>query len=156
MSEQTEAAPPEAPKTDTAAATAPVADGNDHGHGIAAPVARVIPFDPTNRLVLAATDAPGAGGANHRYGIFLLNAEDRALVGEVLFQHGPIAEVGINGISNEALLAIVQDRLASFQSGPYACPENAAAQKHVDSALAELNARTSTRMARGVEGTHEV
>jgi hypothetical protein len=37
--------------------------------------------------------------------------------GQALFQNGPIAEVGVNGVTHEVLLAIVADRLRSFQKG---------------------------------------
>jgi len=62
----------------------------------------------------------------------------------------------VNGVTNEALLAIVADRLSSFQQGRYACRENADALFHTESALAWLKERTRERMQRGVEGTHAV
>lgn len=72
------------------------------------------------------------------------------------FQNGPIAEVGTNGLTHEALLAIVADRLECFQAGPYACAENAEALEHVRAAAAALARRTAGRLARGVEGTSTV
>ena len=36
---------------------------------------------------------------------------------QITFQHGPIKEVGRNGLTNEALLAIVIDRLECAQAG---------------------------------------
>lgn len=72
------------------------------------------------------------------------------------FQNGPIKESGINGITNEALLVVLEDRLSGFQSGPYACQENAEALESIRSALATLHARTASRRTRGVEGTHEI
>ncbi len=72
------------------------------------------------------------------------------------FQNGPIAEVGVNGVTHEVLLAILIDRLEGFQSGPYACEENADALRYLHAAADRLNARTRARVARGVEGTHEV
>lgn len=59
---------------------------------------------------------------------------------------------GIKGISNEALLAIVEDRLAGFQAGPFACAANEAARSFVRMALDALRVRTQERRARGVEG----
>lgn len=59
---------------------------------------------------------------------------------------------GITGISNEALLAIVEDRLAGFQAGPFACAWNATALEHVRLALVCMLGRTKDRQARGVEG----
>lgn len=120
--------------------------------------------NPINdRLEVTVTDEPGAGGASHRYEVkgfqFCTNPslgldeqyDDRTII---LFQNGPIAEVGVNGITHEALLAIVADRLKSFQAGPYANDYNAAALAHVQSAMGALFDRTRQRMARGVEGTH--
>ena len=71
------------------------------------------------------------------------------------FQNGPIQEAGTNGISNESLLAIVEDRLSGFQSGPFACRENALALTKLQESMMWLHKRTRDRVARGVEGTHE-
>jgi hypothetical protein len=121
-------------------------------------------------LKVTALDEPGSGGACHVYRIdgFKLpptltpeqiasgmgewTAEDV----EIHFQNGPIKEVGNNGITHEALLAIIEDRLAAFQSGPYACDENAIALQSVRHAQQILKQRTEKRLARGVEGTHAV
>jgi hypothetical protein len=70
----------------------------------------------------------------------------------IAFQHGPIKEVGINGISNEALVAIVLDRLRGAQSGDFRCRENACAITHFEEGLHWLTARTMNRTRRGVEG----
>jgi hypothetical protein len=119
--------------------------------------------NPANeRLAITVTDEPGAGGANHRYSITGFDgsnnksrdAEDLLTQQVVLFQNGPINEVGINGITQEALLAIVIDRLRSFQSGPFSCRENALALTSCEEALHWLQQRTIARMRRGVEGTH--
>ena len=75
---------------------------------------------------------------------------------ELAFQNGPIPETGVNGITQEVLLEIVIDRLRSFQSGPYACRENALALTKLEEAQMWLLQRTRARMDRGVEGTHEV
>jgi hypothetical protein len=71
------------------------------------------------------------------------------------FQNGPIQEVGVNGISIEALLAIVEDRLIGFQSGQFSCREKDVALTKVQEALMWLGKRTRDRVARGVEGTME-
>jgi hypothetical protein len=111
-------------------------------------------------------DEPGAGGANHRYIVdgfdSTTNASDphagqHAIIGStILFQNGPINEKGVNGITQEVLLAIVADRLRSFQAGPYACRENTIALTKVEEALHWLQQRTLARMRRGVEGTTQV
>jgi hypothetical protein len=75
------------------------------------------------------------------------------------FQRGVVGENGLNGITVEALLAIVIDRLEFYQRSPFPCQENAAALTHVRAAqthLAEglgwLHERTEDRIRRGVEG----
>lgn len=118
-------------------------------------------------LMIAVMDEPGAGGANHRYEITGFdttnNPSDTSMCEgvksgyegvEILFQNGPIAEVGVNGITQEALLAIVADRLRAFQSGPYSCRENELALTKIEEAQHWLHSRTLARMQRGVEGTH--
>jgi hypothetical protein len=85
---------------------------------------------------------------------YQLNVPDGART-ILTFQHGPINEVGVNGITNEVLLAIVQDRLRFFQQGKYACRENALALTKVDEAMLWLQSRTMRRMQEGVEGTNQ-
>jgi hypothetical protein len=75
---------------------------------------------------------------------------------EVSFQNGPLNEAGINGTTNEHLLAILIDRMRAFQSGPFTCRENALALTKLEEAVMWLNQRTANREAHGVEGTHEV
>lgn len=120
----------------------------------------VIPGIPGD-LALVAVDAPGPGGACHRYEITGFNAaanpshtEARSNGAVILFQNGPIGVAGVNGITNEVLLAIVADRLRSFQSGDYACNENAHALARIEAALDILHCRTMTRVIRRVEGTN--
>ena len=106
-------------------------------------------------------DEPGQGNACHVYQVI-----DRSIPSgdprcglvrcEVQFQNGPIAEHGVNGVSQEALLAIVEDRLIGFQSGPYANRENAVALTKIQEAMMWLQKRTRDRMARGVEGTSKI
>ena len=74
----------------------------------------------------------------------------------VKFQQGPVAEHGINGITNEALLAIVIDRLEGAQEGPYKSRYNALALTKLEEAILWLSRRTLDRQARGVEGTSAV
>ncbi|PZA14208.1 hypothetical protein, partial [Parazoarcus communis] len=73
----------------------------------------------------------------------------------ILFQNGPINEAGVNGLTHEALLAIVADRLRSFQAGPFSCKANACALTHIEEAMHWLQQRTLERMRRGVEGTNQ-
>lgn len=102
-------------------------------------------------LCIEVLDEPGAGGACHVYKITSDGPATRGCV--VSFQLGPVGEVGLNGVSNEALLAIVQDRLEGFQKGAFACAENQRALGHVRDALIWLGTRTRGRVDRGVEGT---
>ena len=120
-------------------------------------------INPANdKLTIAVEDEPGQGGACHRYLVSGFNAGTnpghRPLEGQfekvILFQNGPIADFGVNGLTHEALLAILQDRLVYFQAGPYACEENRVALEHIESAQAVLLSRTRKRMERGVEGTN--
>ena len=119
--------------------------------------------DCNSVLRVIAEDEPGSGGACHKYHI----AQDgtKAVGGgpaapgfcyAIGFQNGPIKEVGVNGITHEALLAILIDRLEAFQRGPYAHAYNSDALKSLMSAAASLGQRTRDRLHRGVEGTHEV
>jgi|SRR5581483_742662 len=102
-------------------------------------------------------DQPGQGNANHEYLIIAsLNELSDTSRTSIKFQNGPIQEAGVNGISNEALIAIVIDRLRGFQSGQYACRENALALTKLEEAQMWLQKRTRDRMARGVEGTNKV
>lgn len=111
--------------------------------------------NPTNDLVdIIVTDAPGAGGANHRYLVYWPDACGYVQAQAINFQNGPIKESGVNGMTQEVLLTIVQHRLEGFQAGPYACDENQTALEHVTAALETLKGRTLARMKRGVEGTH--
>jgi len=110
-------------------------------------------------LLINVLDEPGHGNACHEYQIrkFVKNEPDATADVElcnIRFQNGPIQEAGVNGISGEALLAIVEDRLLGFQAGPFACRENALALTALQESLMWLQKRTRERIARGVEGTN--
>ena len=115
-----------------------------------------------------AIDEPGPGGANHLYevckhgaahisdddGTFRTRPENMLLT--VQMQCGPRREPNaLNGVLDCDLLEIVRDRLTAFQSGPYACRENACALTHVEEALMWLNRRVEDRITRGVLGKNE-
>ena len=125
--------------------------------------------NPANdKLVITVEDDPGAGGASHLYMIrgfdtktnpscpFTERHGQSAQHATILFQNGVIPKVGVNGVTHEALLAILIDRLRSFQAGPFACRENALALTKLEEAQHWLHSRTRARMARNVEGTHTV
>lgn len=99
-------------------------------------------------ILVQAVGPDGPGGAPHDY---LITGGDAPV--SVHFQQGPVQEVGPNGISNEALIAVVIDRLQSFQKGTFSCRENAIALTKLEEAMHWLHHRTRQRLARGVEGT---
>ena len=132
-----------------------------------------------DQLTVTAVDEPGPGGVCHAYEIegFRASANPSALAAwltdndrqeedcsadddlwsvAILFQNGPIAEVGVNGITDEALLAILIDRLRCYQAGPHACHMSQVALVKLDAAQDWLRRRTQARMARGVEGTSDL
>jgi len=113
------------------------------------------------QIDIFAVDEPGQGNACHHYQIEPVERHGeepdnviKVNPCDIRFQNGPIAEAGVNGISNESLLAVVEDRLLGFQSGPFACRENAIALTKIQEAMRWLHKRTRDRMARGVEGTN--
>ena len=108
-------------------------------------------------LTITVEDEPGQGNACHKYCIHSSIFHGRGVghVHKLTFQNRPIQEVGVNGISNEALLAVVEDRLLGFQSGDFACRENALALTKLQEAMYWLHHRTKERIQRGVEGTHQ-
>lgn len=110
---------------------------------------------PTNSPVsVAALDArdPNAGGASHTYGIQYGGPE---AVCRIQFQHGPrgVAD-STPGVFDDDLLAIIEDRLACFQAGPFACDENQQALEYVRAAREVLGLRVARRISRGVLGVN--
>lgn len=69
----------------------------------------------------------------------------------VEFQHGAVQENGVNGATNEALLAILIHRTEVINKR-FPCRENAIAIKKMQEALMWFDKRTAERQARGVEG----
>lgn len=121
-----------------------------------------------DELLITAADQPGSGGANHRYEICGFHSGGNPSEDEfrgfkqgkikqvILFQNGPVSEdEAPNGVTNEALLAILIDRMEGFQSGQFACNENQIALDHLRGALVAMHSRTKDRLDRGVEGKLE-
>ena len=107
---------------------------------------------PTNVAALDERD-PKAGNASHTYGIQYGGPKD---VLRIPFQHGPRGVEGSTpGVFDDDLLAIVEDRLTDFQSGPFACAENADALEAVKVARRSLGIRVARRIAQGVLGLNE-
>lgn len=100
-------------------------------------------------------DEPGPGNGCHQYQVEI-QADNAEFATEAInFQKGPVKEVGLNGVQNEHLLAMVIHRLQGFQAGPYACRENALALTKLQEAMHWLEARTKERAIRGVEGLNK-
>ncbi len=73
------------------------------------------------------------------------------------FQDGPIqCAEDYNGLTNEALLAVLIDRMRGFDKGPFRSRENSIALTHLEESLMWLQKRTREREARGVEGQQVV
>lgn len=100
-------------------------------------------------LIVERVGEPGRGGAFTAYRI--RSADE---VFELRFQSQDPA-IKIDGASNEALLAIVADRLVCFQQSPMACEENANALSCITRAAHFLAERTRARIAAGKEGKAE-
>lgn len=82
--------------------------------------------------------------------LYLVRVSDRDMV--VPFQNGPVASNGVNGLTNEALLAILIHR-TTVLNDKFSCAENKDAIAHMQAALTCFEARTNRRIAKGIEGT---
>ena len=107
-------------------------------------------------VAVFAEDELGPGGAPHHYEISLdhyeINSESKPIV-SIDFQMGGVIKAGgINGVSHEALLAILIDRLEYFQAGQFRSPLNESALRCARESLEYLQRRTRKRIERGVEG----
>ena len=104
------------------------------------------------RAIKITADDRDESGASHDYELFV---DGQRADTKIHFQKGPIAEAGINGLTNESLLAVVIDRLDGFLSGKFPSRETAVAKTKCEEALMWLNKRTHDRLARGVEGQNK-
>jgi hypothetical protein len=64
---------------------------------------------------------------------------------DIKFQSGPVADCGVNGLTNEVLLTVIADRLETFQKGGRSCRENDMALIKVQEALHWLIHRVRAR-----------
>lgn len=103
-------------------------------------------------LEVHAIGGAGPGGAPLAYGISPLPGDGSEIV-YLKFHSGNPDEVGVTGVTNESLLAVLIDRLRGFQAGPFSCRENSIALTKLEEALLWLQCRTRERRERGVEGT---
>lgn len=109
-----------------------------------------------------AVDAPGNGGASHKYivtGSTIPESDgeaSEAFSQEIDFQNGPRKLLeSEHGVLDTDLLEIVRDRLIGFQSGEFATEYNAKALEHIELALMYMNRRVEDRIERGVLGTNK-
>jgi hypothetical protein len=106
-------------------------------------------------VVVRAIDKRDEDGAHHTYQIDVRDPQKK--VESVYrcmlrFQQGGLQDVGANGLTDQALLAIVIDRMRGFQSGPYSCDDNNLIIAHLQQAMEVFEQRAIERAARGVEG----
>ena len=84
-----------------------------------------------DHIEVVVLDEPGAGGACHKYSIVKKEIDPekggQKELGYINFQKGGIVLHGVNGLTNEALLAIVIHR--------FSCRENAIAKTHIETGL---------------------
>jgi hypothetical protein len=114
-------------------------------------------------ILISAQDERGSGGANHHYLLaldktgpeLLATRSDQIESLSIKFQNGPIKEAGYNGFTNEALLAVLIDRMEGFVNGPFNTTDNEDALANLRQAMYLLQKRTKDRLSRGVEGTHQ-
>ncbi len=120
---------------------------------------KINPFNDEH-VTVTARDAPDplAEGACHEYTILIADAANPDLDDEwsLHFQHGPVKEAGINGITDQALLAIVLHRWRAFQRSKWSNRETALSITKLEEALMWQHKRTLDRVKRNVEGTNEV
>lgn len=93
--------------------------------------------------------------ANVPPGHFYTIEKDGTVLGNVSFQNGPVGEVGVNGITNEALIAIVIHR-TKILNGMFPSSYNELALHSLCGALNAFEARTKDRVKRRVEGQNKV
>ena len=104
-------------------------------------------------------DLRATDGAHHAYTIsvyqdYTTGMDGAAPVEEVTlnFQNGGLKEVGANGITDQALIAIALDRVRSFNEGQFRCRENSMIITKLEEAMMWMEKRSNDRARRGVEG----
>lgn len=108
------------------------------GHGLAESI-----------KVVADEVDPNAGGASHSY-VATINGRQ---VADIQFQHGPRnVEGSTPGVLDSVLIAIVADRLKSFQAGNFPSRENAIIITKLEEVLMWMRQRADARAKRGVLG----
>jgi hypothetical protein len=106
-------------------------------------------------VTVRAVDAKDSDGAHHLYQIDVRDPQVKThsvYRTMLMFQKGGLQDVGPNGLTDQALLAIVLDRIRGFQSGPFQSPFNEGIIEKLQGTLDSFKARADERASRGVEG----
>lgn len=82
-------------------------------------------------------------------------AGDNLLSTVILMQNGIIPDVGLNGVTAEDLLKVIEETFVCFQEGQFACEENDQVLVHIRGALAAIASRLNRREDQGTEGTYQ-
>ncbi len=113
--------------------------GHHDGHGL-------------NESISIVSDQPNDSGAAHTYYFYIDGRE----VGHLQFQRGPRnVEGSTPGVTEAAVYAVLLDRLAGFQGGPYPSIEGLFQCSLMEEGLASSKRRADERAARGVLGRNE-
>ena len=94
-------------------------------------------------------------GANTTPGHFYNIEKDGTVLGNIAFQNGSVGEVGVNGITSEALLAIVIHRTKTLND-MFPSSYNELALHSLRAALTAFEDRTKDRIKRQVEGLEKL
>lgn len=112
-------------------------------------MSRIYTNDDGSLYVNAISEMNGANVDGHVYTLVSgRNSE------QLRFQLGPVKEVGVNGLQNEQLIAVLVHRLGVLNKA-FPCRENSLAITKLEEAQLWLEKRTADRKARGVEGTNQ-
>lgn len=109
-------------------------------------------LNPTQFVDVFALGDPNRGGGHTSYCLVAGGGADAYEV-RIAFQDGHPDEVGHNGILDDALIAVVIDRLQGFQAGPFASRETALVITKLQEALQWSAQRVADRRERGVMNT---
>lgn len=112
------------------------------------------PGDNLNAAIDISCDERDAanGNASHAYTLSLNGANPST----VFFQHGARNEEGSTpGVTDAALVTVLLDRYRGFQSGDFACRENAIVVTKLEETLMWMQKRIRDRQARGVLGKNQ-
>lgn len=114
-------------------------------------------------IVVTAVTPPAPDGACKHYSIAAVipaqtsdSSEQVVNQSTLDFQDGSIAEVGPNGITDQALLAVVLDRMRGFNNGPYRCRENSVIITKIEEALMWMEKRSNDRARQGIDGVRNL